>query len=117
MGLPAELPSLMDELNSTPQGRQLAAMLSSMENTPGGGSMFAPNGAIFHGGTPAPAGMANMFAGLGQQGGAAGAEARFSNQLAQLSAMGFTNKASNLAALTQTNGDVDSAISIILATT
>lgn len=113
-GLPSELISLMDELNSTPQGRQMATMLSSMESS-SGGAMFTPTGTMFHGGTPAAPGMADMFAGLGQQGGSAGSEARFQTQLAQLNDMGFTNKERNIAALTSTDGNLDSAISIIVA--
>jgi len=41
-------------------------------------------------------------------------EQRFSRQLTQLEAMGFTNRADNIQALTVTNGNVDSAIDRLL---
>jgi hypothetical protein len=129
-GLPKDLVSLLEEMNSTPQGQQMAAVLSQMEGSMrasrGGQSFFSPNGGFFHGGTPTNPAMAQMFAGMG--GGAPGAQPgmqpaalqaapkeRFKEQLEQLTSMGFADEEVNLRALLQTDGRVDAAVNIILS--
>lgn len=129
-GLPKDLVSLLEDMNSTPQGQQMAAVLSQMESSMrgqrGGQSFFSPNGGFFHGGTPTNPAMAQMFAGLG--GGAPGMQPgmqpaaqqvapkeRFKEQLEQLASMGFADEEVNLRALLQTNGQVDAAVNIILS--
>jgi hypothetical protein len=108
-GIPAELVSVMEELQSTEQGRRMATMLGSMQQ-----GMLAPSGSIFHGGTPSNPAFANMFA----PGGVAAQPApqqQFTSQLAELAEMGFTNEQLCLQALRSTNGNLEESISIIIA--
>lgn len=126
-GLPADLLSLQEQLNSNPQGQQLAQMLSTMETNMRmmrqGGSMLTPTGPVFHGGTPAdPASqgmMQNMMGGMGGQSAQDAQRAQqrllFQAQLVQLGSMGFGDEALNLRALSQSQGNVEAALNFIIA--
>jgi len=126
-GLPKELVSLAEDMQSTEQGRRMATMLEarerSMRANSGGRSAFTPTGALFHGGTPANPAIANMFGALQQQGGMPAPQQqagtpgpqRFQRQLAELADMGFTNEQLCLRALTETNGNIEAAIEKIIS--
>lgn len=131
-GLPAELLSLLEDMNATPRGRQMGTMMSAMESSmrgsQGGQSFFSPTGTFFHGGTPASPAFAHMFAGAGAGAGNGGsqlqgtpqpqqanARVRFQSQLSQLASMGFVDETLCLQALTQSNGDVNAALNIMLS--
>jgi hypothetical protein len=129
VGLPTDLVSLQEQLNSNPQGRQLAQMMNMMESSMRpmrqGGSALCPTGPIFHGGTPAGSAsqgmMQSMMGAMGGQAAAAKEAERaqqrvlFRAQLEQLGSMGFGDEILNLRALSQAQGNVDNAINFILA--
>merc|ERR1712039_406596 len=118
-GIPTELNSLIDELNSTPQGQMMAQQLQQLQGNHGAG-MFSPTGAFFHGGTQEDTtGMRGMFTNAAQQfqqggggGPPPGVEARvhWQAQLAQMAAMGLVDEALNIRALQQANGNVEVAV-------
>eukprot|EP00928_Gymnodinium_smaydae_P027273 TRINITY_DN2113_c0_g3_i1.p1 TRINITY_DN2113_c0_g3~~TRINITY_DN2113_c0_g3_i1.p1 ORF type:complete len:587 (+),score=128.39 TRINITY_DN2113_c0_g3_i1:82-1842(+) len=128
-GLPQHLLSLRETMFATPQGQQMATMLTTMETSMRamreGGSVLTPTGSIFHGGTSSGAlasfggGMPGMMPGMMPPNNAqAQMEAQrqlFSAQLVQLSAMGFTDEQLCIRALNTANGNVESAITFILA--
>lgn len=115
-GLPDVLMSLAQDLGATPQGQQMAQMLSGMQAQ--NRNMFTPTGTFFHGGTAADPAMQQMFAGLaGAQPGAAQPQAdpkaRFKAELEELESMGFADPDACVRALLQCNGNISLAVDIL----
>merc|ERR1719461_2619157 len=93
----------------------LEGMERSTRASQGGQSYLTPGGGFFHGGTPTNPLFANIIGSGGAQPNASPQRHQFQAQLAQLAEMGFTNEQLCLHALTQVNGHVEQAISLIIA--